>query len=79
MIITQMLGPVEGGHLRGYGQGRYAACGSALHGDGALRVRGWRGQALRDWIDQGRFKNATFGSVALGMPLAAALALIAKP
>jgi O-antigen/teichoic acid export membrane protein len=37
-------------------------------------------KARRDWNwIKGAFKNATFASVALGMPLAAALALFAKP
>ena len=37
-------------------------------------------KARRDWNwIKGAFKNATFASVGLGVPLAAALALVAKP
>ena len=80
MIITQMLGPSKVVIFVVTAKVITLPVDLAYMGTVPFVSAFGEAKARRDWNwIKGAFKNATFGSVALGMPLAAALALIAKP
>src|SRR6266436_1005058 len=80
MIITQMLGPSKVVIFVVTAKVITLPVELAYMGTAPFMSAFGEAKARRDWNwIKGAYKNATFGSVALGMPLAAALALVAKP
>jgi O-antigen/teichoic acid export membrane protein len=80
MIITQMLGPSQVVIFAVTYKVVTLPMDLAYMGTVPFISAFGEAKARHDWNwIKGAFKNATFASVALGMPLAAALALVAKP
>jgi O-antigen/teichoic acid export membrane protein len=80
MIITQMLGPSKVVIFVVAYKVMALPVDLAYMGTVPFISAFGEAKARRDWNwIKGAFKNGTFASVALGMPLAAALALVAKP
>src|SRR6266478_9301007 len=80
MIITQMLGPSQVVIFMVTYKVVTLPVDLAYMGSAPFLSAFGEAKARRDWNwIKGAFKNATVASVALGVPLAAALALAAKP
>jgi O-antigen/teichoic acid export membrane protein len=80
MIITQMLGPSKVVIFVVTAKVITLPVELAYMGTAPFMSAFGEAKARRDWDwIKGAFKNATFVSVALGVPLAVALALVAKP
>ena len=80
MIITQMLGPSQVVIFVVTYKVVTLPVDLASMGSAPFLSAFGEAKARRDWSwIKGAYKNATFASVALGVPLAAALALVAKP
>ena len=80
MIITQMLGPSQVVIFMVTFKVLKLPMDLVYMGTAPFISAFGEAKARRDWNwIKGAFKNGTFASVALGVPLAAALALVAKP
>jgi O-antigen/teichoic acid export membrane protein len=80
MIITQMLGPSQVVIFVVTYKGIALPVDLAYMGTVPFIAAFGEAKARRDWNwIKGAYKNATFASIGLGMPLATALALAAKP